>query len=397
MHISLKVKQNLEKASWIRKMFEEGLLMKKEFGEENVLDFSLGNPLIEPPEELFEQLGRMAKERGKGLHRYMPNTGFTEARQAVANRLSLETELPFTTSHIVMTCGAAGGLNVAIKTIADPGDEILLLAPYFAEYLFYAENHGAVPVIVETDEEFLPDVGTIEKSLTPKTRAIIVNSPNNPTGRIYGEAFYRDLGNLLKKSEEKNGRTIYLLTDDPYQKLVYDGLKPPSAFKFVPNCISITSHSKDLSIPGERIGHLAVSPLCAGAVEIIDGAAFCNRTLGFVNAPALAQRLVMGLQSLAIEVKDYEFKRNLFYNSLKEIGYEIHKPEGAFYLFPKSPLPDDVFFVKILQQKKILTVPGSGFGRPGYFRIAYCVKDDTIRSALERFGEAWEEAGKVQR
>lgn len=395
MHISLKVKQNLEKASWIRKMFEEGLLMKKEFGVENVLDFSLGNPLMEPPDEFFEQLGRMAKERAKGLHRYMPNTGFVEARQAVASQLSLETELPFTASHIVMTCGAAGGLNVAIKTIVDPGDEILLLAPYFAEYLFYVENHGARPVVVETDESFLPDVGAIEKALTPKTRAIIVNSPNNPTGRVYGETFYRDLGNLLKKKEGETGRTIYLLADDPYQKLVYDGLKQPRAFKFVPNCISLTSHSKDLSIPGERIGHMAVSPLCVGAVEIIEGAAFCNRTLGFVNAPALAQRLVMGLQSLAVGVKDYELKRDLFYNSLKEIGYEIHKPEGAFYLFPKSPIPDDVSFVKILQRKKVLTVPGSGFGRPGYFRIAYCVTDDTIRRAVDRFGEAREDAARI--
>lgn len=395
MYISLKVKENLEKASWVRKMFEEGIRMKKEFGEGEVLDFSLGNPLMEPPDEFFEHLERIAGERKKGQHRYMPNAGFMETRQAVADQLSLETGLPFTPDHIIMVCGAAGGLNVAIKTIIDPGDEVIILAPYFVEYLFYLENHGARPVIAETGEDFLPDMEAIENALTHRTRAIIVNSPNNPTGRVYGEAFYRDLRDLLQKRERETGRPIYLLADEPYQRLVYEGIKPPRAFQYVPNCISVTSHSKDLSIPGERIGYMAVSPHCAGASEIIDGAAFCNRTLGFVNAPALAQRIVAGLQSLSVDVKDYEMKRDLLYGALKGIGYEIHKPEGAFYLFPKSPIPDDVQFVKILQREKVLTVPGSGFGRPGYFRIAYCVEEKTIRRSVDSFKKAWEEAVSV--
>ncbi len=381
----------MEKASWIRKMFEEGILLKREYGEEEVLDFSLGNPLMEPPGEFFTELASLGREKKKGLHRYMPNAGFFEVREAIANQLAKDTKIPFTPDCIVMTCGAAGGLNVTIKTIADPGDEIIILAPYFAEYLFYVENHGARPVIVETDENFDPDIKAIEKAFTQKTRAIITNSPNNPTGRVYGEGFYRSLNDLLIKKEKETGKPLYLLADDPYSKLVYDGYDLPNVFQLVKNCIRITSHSKDLSIPGERIGYIAFHPHCDGLKELIDGAVFCNRTLGFVNAPAIAQRIVKNLQSLSVDVKGYERKRDLLYAALKETGYELSKPEGAFYLFPKSPIIDDIRFVKILQKNKVLTVPGTGFGRPGYFRIAYCVSESTIKKSVSRFQEAFKE------
>ncbi len=391
MPISQKVKESITRASWIRKMFEEGILLKKTFGEEEVLDFSLGNPTMEPPEEFFAELERLAGQKKNGRHRYMPNAGFSEVREAVAKQISLESGVAFTPQCVIMSCGAAGGLNVAIKTIADPGDEILILAPFFAEYLFYAENHGIRPVIVETDENFDPDLDAIERSITPKTRGIILNSPNNPTGKVYGESFYQSLNELLIQKEKETGQPIYVLADDPYHKLAYDGLKPPPAPKFIKNCLRITSHSKDLSIPGERIGYLAISPNCEDFQEIVDGATFCNRTLGFVNAPALAQRLVAGLQSLSVDIADYQFKRDLLYNALKETGYEVQKPCGAFYLFPKAPLSDDLHFVKILQEKKVLTVPGTGFGRPGYFRIAYCVSEKVIQRSLDRFKDAFDE------
>lgn len=392
MPISKKVKESMARASWIRRMFEQGIALKKEFGEEAVLDFSLGNPVTEPPEEFFAELGRLAQERTKGAHRYMPNTGFAQAREAVAKQLSEETGIPLEPDGVIMTCGAAGGLNVAIKTIADAGDEILILAPYFAEYLFYAENFGVRPVIVETDENFDPDLAAMERAITPKTRGLIINSPNNPTGKVYSADFYEALNHLLLRKEKETGRPLYVLADDPYSKLVYDGLKVPRAISFVKNCMGITSHSKDLSIPGERIGYMAISPHCADGKELINGAAFCNRTLGFVNAPALIQRIVPPLQSLAVDVSHYQAKRDLLYNALTEIGYEMVKPGGAFYLFPKSPIPDDVRFVRMLQEKKVLTVPGTGFGRPGHFRIAFCVGDEVVRRSISLFGEVYEEA-----
>jgi len=322
----------------------------------------------------------------------MPNAGFPEVREAVAGRIRDETGLPFTGDHVIMTCGAAGAINVAVKTIADPGDEIIVLAPFFAEYLFYVENHGARPVVVETDENFYPDLEAIARAVTPGTRGIIVNSPNNPTGRVYDAAFYRALQDLLSDREKITGRSIYLLADDPYFRLVYDGREPQRAFPFFSNCIGISSHSKDLSIPGERIGYLAVSPACANRRELIRGMTFCNRTLGFVNAPALAQRIVASLQSLSVNIGEYQRKRDQLYQAMTKIGYAVRKPEGAFYLFPKSPIPDDIRFVEILQEKRALTVPGSGFGRPGYFRIAYCVADETIQKALPRLKEAYDEA-----
>lgn len=392
MPVSNRVKQNMERASWIRKMFEEGVSLKEKFGQDRVYDFSLGNPDTEPPEEFFAELEGLVKARAKGAHRYMPNTGFKEVRDSVAGELADETGLPFTADHVVMTCGAAGGMNVAIKTIADPGDEIIILAPYFAEYLFYADNHGVAPVIVETDDNFDPDMDAIRKAFTEKTRAVIINSPNNPTGRVYAEAALKGLNDLLLEKEKVYGRPIYVVSDDPYTKLVYDEQKAPRAFAFVKNCIGVTSHSKDLSIPGERIGCLAVSPHCDDVKGLIDGAVFCNRTLGFVNAPALAQRAVTRLQTLCVNVRDYQAKRDFLYNALTQIGYEVMKPGGAFYLFPKSPIPDDVSFVKALQEKRILTVPGTGFGRPGYFRIAYCVAFETIEKSVEGFREAFGEA-----
>lgn len=390
MPISEKVKENMSRASWIRRMFEEGIALKKQFGEKEVLDFSLGNPVEEPPEAFFDELRRLAQERPRGAHRYMANAGFQETRSAVAAQLAKETGIAFSPEELLMTCGAAGALNVAIKTIADAGDEIIVLAPYFAEYLFYTENFGVKPVIVETDENFEPDPDAIAAAITPRTRGLIVNSPNNPTGKVYSAEFYRALDGLLLQKEKETGRPIYVLADDPYSKLVYDGEKAPRALSLVKNCIGISSHSKDLSLPGERIGYLAVSPRCADAKELINGAAFCNRTLGFVNAPALIQRLVAPLQSCPAAVSRYQAKRDLLYNALREIGYKMIKPGGAFYFFPQSPIPDDVRFVQLLQERKVLTVPGTGFGRPGHFRIAYCVEEDTVKRSLSRFAEAYD-------
>ncbi len=385
MPISSKVASYLEKGSFIRKMFEEGARLKAEHGEDKVFDFSLGNPPEEPPEVFHRELRRVVEEPIAGMHRYMPNAGFTWVREAVARTVAEESGLKVEAKHIVMTVGAGGALNVALKALLDPGEEVILLAPYFVEYGFYVENHGGRPVVVSTSEDFQLDLNAIERAITERTKAVILNSPNNPTGVVYPEEQIRGLGELLRGLGHALGRDIYLISDEPYKRLIYDGFSYPEVFPYVDNAIIAMSHSKDLALAGERIGYLAVSPRCADMERLLDAMVFANRTLGFVNAPAMMQVLTARLQGVTIDIASYQKRRDILYEGLTSLGFETNKPQGAFYLFPKSPIADDVAFVRAAQRRLILVVPGSGFGRPGFFRIAYSVPQEMI----ERSMEAW--------
>ena len=393
MAISRKLKKQMAEGGWIRKMFEEGIALKKKFGEENVFDFSLGNPIIEPPQAFHRELRKWVDKPAPGMHRYMPNAGYPETRAAVAKYLSSQTGLTFSSNEVVMTCGAAGSLNVALKTIVEAGDEVIIFTPYFVEYIYYIDNVQGVPVAVPTDENFLPNLKALEKSITWKTKAVIVNSPNNPTGVVYDESVFKSIGEVLRKKEAALGTEIYLISDDIYRRLVYDGMICPYVFKYHPHSILVTSYSKDLALPGERIGYVAVNPQYKDRDELVAGMVFCNRTLGFVNAPALMQNVVRGLQEASVDIGQYQKKRDTLYNALSEMGYSIVKPSGAFYMFPESPLDDDLAFVRELQKHNVLVVPGTGFGAHGYFRISYCVDDRVIEGALPRFKKAAEEFG----
>ena len=388
MAIANKIAGYISRSSWIRKMFEEGERLRQEFGADKVYDFTLGNPDVEPPEAFHAALRKLAEAPLPGMHRYMNNAGYPETRSAVACKLAADSGLSVTADHIIMTCGAGGALNVALKTILNPGEEVIILAPYFVEYKFYIDNHGGVPVEVWTNREtFRLDLAAIEAAITTKTRAIIINSPNNPTGVIYQANELSALGELVKRAQSRTGHQVYVISDEPYARIAYDGMHVPNIFPLIESSLIVTSHSKDLALPGERIGYLAANPRMATVMQFMEGAVFCNRTLGFVNAPALMQRLVSGLQDVSVDVEAYQAKRDLFCDNLQRLGFSMVKPDGAFYLFPKSPLADDVEFVKLAQKHHILLVPGSGFGAPGYFRIAYCVD----KGMIERSMPAWKQ------
>ena len=382
MGVSNKIRNFMEQGSWIRKMFEEGIALKQEHGEKNVFDLSLGNPVIDPPEEFFAELRKIADSPTKGMHRYMPNAGLQETRLAVANQLITETGLEFGAGDVVMTCGAGGALNVMMRTLMDPGDEFVIFSPFFVEYHFYADNHSGSCKVVPPDENFLPDMEAFRKTITDKTRGVLINSPNNPTGVLYNSDVLSELSEIIREKEKEFGTEIYLVSDEPYRKLIFDDLEYPHIFDFHKRSIVATSYSKDLALPGERIGYLAVHPSCPGKEELIDGLVFSNRILGFVNAPALIQHIVSSLQDVTVDVNIYKEKRDFLYKELVEMGYEVVKPDGAFYMFPKSPIEDDVAFVDLLKQQLVLAVPGAGFGYPGHFRISYCLEDETIAGAL---------------
>jgi aspartate aminotransferase len=391
MGIADKIQKSIEGSSWIRKMFEEGANLSRIHGAENVFDFTIGNPSVEPPAAFREELLRIANNPQPGMHRYMNNAGYEETRRAVAEVLSEASPETVGPEHVVMTCGAGGGLNVVLKTILNPGDEVLILAPFFVEYKFYVDNHGGTTTVVWTDRvTFQLDLGAIEAAIGPLTRCIIINSPNNPTGVIYPESDLKALGELLRRKEKELGRIIFLISDEPYAKISYDDSPLPVIFNFVTNSVIVTSHSKDLALPGERIGYLAANPAMKQVGAFMAGAVFCNRVLGFCNAPALAQRLVTNLQRESVDIEEYRSKRDFLYENLTALGFQMAKPGGAFYLFPKAPIEDDVEFVRIGQSYNLLLVPGAGFGAPGFFRIAYCIDEKIIHRSLP----AWEKLAK---
>ncbi|MCJ7776095.1 MAG: pyridoxal phosphate-dependent aminotransferase [Desulfobulbaceae bacterium] len=385
MSASERIQESIKRSSWIRKMFEQGSQMKEKYGAGNVFDFSLGNPNLEPPTRFNEVLGKLVNDTVPGRHGYMPNAGYVETRQAVADYLNTFNRARFSPGEIVMTVGAGGALNVVLKTILNPGEEVVIPSPYFVEYNFYIDNHQGVPRIVPTKPDFSIDFDAISEAITEKTRAVLINSPNNPTGKVYGEGELNRLSDILSNYSAQFGQPIYLISDEPYRKIVYDGVTVPSVFNAYNESFVVTSFSKDLSLPGERIGYLAANPDISDKDVIIAGLVLCNRCLGYVNAPALMQRAIPYLLEESVDISLYQKKRDMLCSGLASFGYDIVKPEGTFYLFPKAPIEDDVAFVAALLKEKILAVPGSGFGGPGHFRIAYCVSDEVIEGALPGF------------
>jgi len=386
--ISTNIDEALTRGSWIRKMFEQGNRLKEELGARNVFDFSLGNPDVPPPPEFDAVLAEEAARRDPMIHTYMTNAGFLDARAAVAGFYKGETGLDFAADDVVMTSGAGGALNVVLKSLLDPGDEVVVLAPFFVEYGFYVSNHGGRLVVAETTPDFLPDLDALDAAITEKTRVVIVNSPNNPTGRMYTPEALEATAALLRRSAASLGRPIYLVSDEPYREIVYDGAAYPHPSMYYDDCVTITSHSKDLSLAGERIGHLMISPRCAARTQLRQAVVFCNRILGFVNANALMQRVVARLMGTTVDVGVYQRRRDALCDALASFGYEFHRPEGAFYLFPRSPTPDDGVFCDHLLRQNIIAVPGAGFGRAGYFRISYAVDDAVIERSLPAFERA---------
>ena len=388
MSVSAKMRAFNEKSSWIRKMFEQGELMKSRFGDDKVFDFSLGNPDLPPPPEFESAVCRLISNNAPGVHGYMPNAGYQWVREALADRMSAEQGLHISHSEIIMTCGAAGALNVVMKALLDAGDEVIVLAPYFVEYYFYIDNHGGVARIVPTSTDFSLDLEAIRAAINERTKAVIINAPNNPTGQIYPQADLDALGRILQEEGAKNDSSIYLVMDEPYREIVFDDHVVASTFHACKNAIMLSSWSKTLSLAGERIGYLAVHPDIEEKAVLMDALTLANRILGFVNAPALMQRVVAELRDVSIDNSIYARRRELFRQILDEAGYEFELPKGAFYFFPKSPIEDDVAFCRILQEHKILAVPGSGFGTPGHFRLAFSVPDDVIQRSAGSFKAA---------
>ncbi len=388
--IASRIEQAMTTSSWIRKMFEEGNRLKAIHGEKNVFDFSLGNPNLPPPKEFHNAL-EIAVSQGKEQgHGYMPNTGFVHVREAIAKTLKVQQAADVTAEDIVLTCGAAGGLNIVLKALLNPGETVLVPAPFFPDYHFYAANHGGSLETVATKADFTLDMDAFEAAITEKTRVVIINSPNNPTGQIYSRESLDALGALLEKKSLQYGREIYLVSDEPYRKIVFNDTDVPPVFVSYANSIVVSSHSKDLSLAGERIGCAVINPKLTCKDEMRSALALANRILGFINAPALMQRVLPFLQDSSVDIDAYRRKRDIFCDGLTHAGYIFTVPPGAFYIFPTSPVPDDVAFVKALQEELILAVPGTGFGGPGHFRLAFCVADEVIENSLPAFKRVME-------
>jgi len=386
MSVSKAIAEQIERASWIRRMFELGIQLRQELGPENVFDFTLGNPEVEPPASVMQALERVVAEKRPRSHGYMPNAGYPEVRASIADRLAARTGVDFGPADIIMTSGAAGALNTVLKSILDPGDEVILLSPYFPEYRFYVENHGGRVVTVETDDDFQPDIAHIAAAITPRTKAIIINSPNNPTGRVYSAATLRGLNAIVREP-------AIVISDEPYRSLTYDGVVPPEAPALIERSVVAWSWSKAMAIPGERIGYLAISPRLAETAQLRNACTFAHRILGYINAPAIWQRVVGQVPDAAVDVGAYQEKRDLLCEALSRMGYDAPRPQGSFYVFPKTPIPDDVAFIDVLRREGILAVPGTGFGRAGYMRLSLTITKAEIERSLAGFERAMEAVG----
>ena len=389
MPIADKMIKMVDGMAMVKKMFEEGARLKAEHGPDNVFDFSLGNPDVPPPPEFSNVLKEMVNDESLN-HGYTPNPGHLHVRQAVADYLSSEHGLKFTPELIVMTIGASGALNDAFKAVINPGEEILVPSPYFIGYDHYAFIANANLKTAPTDKKFHLDPASIENAVTDKTRVMLINSPNNPTGAVYWAEELAGLAEVLESASRRFGKRIYLVSDEPYRKIVYD-VNVPSVFQVYPHTIMVSSYSKELSLAGERIGYLAVHPEAEDA-ELVAGAAAVANTMLCVNAPNMLQLAVAQLQGVTVDVSIYRKRRDMLCQGLREIGYDFNVPEGAFYLFPRTPLPDDIKFVGILKEELILAVPGAGFGAPGYFRLSYAVPESTITDSFEGFRRAFQKA-----
>lgn len=381
--------------SAIRMMFEEGKRLAAEFGAENVYDFSLGNPNVPAPAGLNTAIKEILDEEASTfVHGYMNNAGYEDVRETIAASLNKRFETSFTKDNIIMTVGAAGGLNVILKTLINPGDEVVAFAPYFLEYRSYINNYDGVLVEISPDTEtFMPNLVEFEEKITSKTKAVIINNPNNPTGVVYSEEIIKKLAKIMDDKQKEFGTEIYLISDEPYRELAYDGVEVPYLTKYYDNTVVGYSFSKSLSLPGERIGYLVIPTEMPDYKNVFAAASIANRILGFVNAPSLIQRAVAKVIDEQTDIAYYNRNRELLYGSLKEYGFECIKPEGAFYLFVKSPVADEKEFCNKAKSYNILMVPGSSFACPGYVRIAYCVAYETIERSLPSFKKLAEEFG----
>lgn len=391
--IADKMKSLVKNSSAIRAMFEEGKIMAAKYGAENVYDFSLGNPNVPAPVQVKEAIIEEAeREDPIVLHGYMSNAGYEDVRQAVAESINKKFDTAFSAKNIIMTVGAAGGLNVILKTLLNPGDEVIAIAPYFGEYNSYVSNFdGKLVVVSPNTETFQPNLTELEEKLTARTKAVIVNSPNNPTGVIYSEETIQAMAEILRKKQKEFGTDIYLISDEPYRELAYDGAEVPYLTKYYENAIIGYSFSKSLSLPGERIGYLVIPDEAADSEDVISAAGTATRILGYVNAPSLMQKAVAKCLDAQADVPYYDRNREDLYNGLKEMGFECIKPQGAFYLFMKSPVADEKVFCEAAKKQHILIVPGSSFACPGYVRIAYCVAHETIINSMPGFKALAEE------
>ena len=383
--LSENVLKNLKNASWIRAMFEEGERLRSLHGDDKVFDFTLGNPDHEPPKSVKDSLKEIVLGDKPGIHRYMNNAGYADVRQKVADHINNKNNTNLQGKHIIMTCGAAGGLNVVLKSILNPGEEVIILAPFFPEYIFYVGNHGGKPIIVPpTEGGFEPNLKIFEESINQNTKAVILNSPNNPSGYVYSKKTLMDISQILSQKEKQYGTSICILSDEPYNELVYDGIELPSILNIFKNSFIINSFSKSLALPGERIGYIAVNPHIPDIESAIESLVFCNRTLGMLMPPTF-QKVISESLDEDIDIGTYETRRNMMYNNLTNLGFTCFKPMGAFYFFPQSPIKDDIKFVNDALKYNLLLVPGTGFGLPGHFRISYCVNIETIKNSFDAF------------
>ena len=393
--ISEKMKPYVKNNSAIRMMFEEGNRLRAKYGADKVFDFSLGNPSVPAPDCVREAIIELANETDPTvLHGYMSNAGFEDVRQTIAESLNKRFDTKFSAKNLIMTVGAASGLNVILKTILNPGEEVIVFAPYFLEYGAYVRNYDGVLVEISPDTAtFQPNLAEFEKKITPKTKAVIVNTPHNPTGVVYSEETIRKLSSILEAKQKEFGTVIYLISDEPYRELAYDGVEVPYLTKYYDNTVVGYSYSKSLSLPGERIGYLVIPDEADGSEELISAATIANRTLGCVNAPSLIQKVVAKCVDAKTDLAAYDKNRQALYNGLKEFGFECIKPQGAFYLFVKSPVADEKAFCEAGKKYNILMVPGSSFACPGYVRLAYCVSYETIVNSLPEFKKLAAEYG----
>ena len=385
--ISNKMETLLKGNSVIRAMFEEGKKLAQIHGAENIYDFSIGNPSVEPPEKVKEIINKILNSESANLvHGYMNNSGYEDVRESIASYLNKKENLNLNLNNIVMTCGAAGGLNIILKTLLNPDDEVITFSPYFGEYGNYINNFDGKLVVVPTDiDNFEPDLNALSESITPKTKALIINTPNNPTGVIYSSTFLANLGNLLEKKQKEFNSNIYLISDEPYREIVYNGAIVPCILKYYKNSFIGYSYSKSLSLPGERIGYVVINNNMDDFNDIVSSLNIANRILGFVNAPSLFQRVIAKCLDSEVDINIYKRNFDVLYNHLTNLGFTCVKPKGTFYLFPRTPIENDKKFCEDAKKFNLLLVTGSSFGCPGHFRISYCVSYDTVINSLPAF------------
>ncbi len=382
-----KITQNLSKSSFIRAMFEEGNRLKAIYGEENVFDFSIGNPEMEPPVEVKECLKKIACSEEEGMHKYMSNAGYDATRRTVSCSIKKDYGYDVPYNHIIMSAGAAAGLFVTLKSVLNPDDEVIVFKPYFAEYGFYVMHAQGILKEADCDEDFLPDVNSFKKVITAKTKAVILNTPNNPSGAVYQKEVLLKISDAIRDAEIIFNTNIFVISDEPYVKIVYDDITVPCVFECFDKAIIVNSYSKSLALPGERIGYIAIDPKIPNSELLANICIFNTRTLGYVNAPAIMQRVIQSSCDAKVDVDDYKLRRDMLYDHMVKCGFSIKKPQGAFYLFVKSPVEDEMEFVEKAKKYNILIVPGRGFGMRGYVRMCFCISKKTIQASLPKITE----------